>query len=202
MILTLRDLTYLLIFFAATYLMTAAVALYNREAKGAKCYTGLMVAASIYSIGYFFELRSPDLETALTWLKFEYTGIVFLSPMWLLFVVNYCEYSNFRIWHFIFIFIIPMITILLVLTIPAHCFFYKSFSIDKISGLSIIKFEKGIWYWVHILYSNILTAAGNFILVYTYIKSKDIFKNRNQNEAKRCIYTALTRSSNELHILI
>lgn len=35
-----------------------------------------------------------------------------------------------------------------------------------------------------------------------FVDADDIFKNRNQNEAKRCIYTALTRSANELHILI
>ena len=34
-----------------------------------------------------------------------------------------------------------------------------------------------------------------------FVDAHDIFKNNNANEAKRCIYTALTRTSNELHIL-
>lgn len=35
-----------------------------------------------------------------------------------------------------------------------------------------------------------------------FVDSDDILNNQNQEEAKRCIYTAFTRSSNELHILI
>jgi len=35
-----------------------------------------------------------------------------------------------------------------------------------------------------------------------YIDADDIFMNKNGNEAKRCIYTALTRASNEIHVLI
>ena len=35
-----------------------------------------------------------------------------------------------------------------------------------------------------------------------FVDADDILKNRNGNEAKRCLYTAMTRTSNELHILI
>ena len=35
-----------------------------------------------------------------------------------------------------------------------------------------------------------------------FVDVDNILLNRNHNEAKRCIYTALTRTSNELHILI
>ncbi len=35
-----------------------------------------------------------------------------------------------------------------------------------------------------------------------FVDANDILNNNNMNEAKRCIYTALTRVSNELHILI
>ena len=35
-----------------------------------------------------------------------------------------------------------------------------------------------------------------------FIDADDILRNPNSNEGKRCIYTALTRTSNELHILI
>lgn len=35
-----------------------------------------------------------------------------------------------------------------------------------------------------------------------FVDIDDILKNRNNDEAKRCLYTAITRTSNELHILI
>lgn len=35
-----------------------------------------------------------------------------------------------------------------------------------------------------------------------FVDSDDILNNKNGDEAKRCIYTALTRSSNEIHLLI
>jgi len=35
-----------------------------------------------------------------------------------------------------------------------------------------------------------------------FVDLHDIFKNQNSDEAKKCLYTAITRTSNELHILI
>jgi len=35
-----------------------------------------------------------------------------------------------------------------------------------------------------------------------FVDAPDIFKNKNDDEAKRCMYTALTRTCNELHILL
>lgn len=35
-----------------------------------------------------------------------------------------------------------------------------------------------------------------------FIDANDILQNKNENEAKRCLYTALTRASNSVHILI
>ena len=35
-----------------------------------------------------------------------------------------------------------------------------------------------------------------------FVDADDILNNPNTDEAKRCIYTALTRASNEIHILI
>lgn len=35
-----------------------------------------------------------------------------------------------------------------------------------------------------------------------YVDMDDIMKNKNENEMKRCLYTALSRTSNELHMLI
>ncbi len=35
-----------------------------------------------------------------------------------------------------------------------------------------------------------------------FVDLHDIFKNKNSEEAKKCLYTAVTRTSNELHILI
>lgn len=35
-----------------------------------------------------------------------------------------------------------------------------------------------------------------------FVDSDDILNNRNADEAKRCIYTALTRASNEIHLLV
>ena len=44
------------------------------------------------------------------------------------------------------------------------------------------------------------SQGSNFFNV--FVDADDILKNNNPDEAKRCLYTALTRTSNELHILI
>lgn len=53
-------------------------------------------------------------------------------------------------------------------------------------------------------YGAVLTAHKCQSSTYfnVFVDAHDIINNPNENEAKRCLYTALTRTSNELHILL
>lgn len=51
-------------------------------------------------------------------------------------------------------------------------------------------------------YSMTTHKAQGSTFINVFVDAHDILKNENNEEAKRCIYTAHTRSSNELHIMI
>lgn len=55
---------------------------------------------------------------------------------------------------------------------------------------------------VNVAFSTSVHKSQGSSFYNVFVDADNILKNRNYNEAKRCIYTALTRTSNELHILI
>lgn len=55
---------------------------------------------------------------------------------------------------------------------------------------------------VNVCFAETCHASQSSTFYNVFIDTHDILYNKNEDEAKRCIYTAMTRTSNELHILI
>lgn len=90
--------------------------------------------------------------------------------------------------------------------------YYEVFYSDQIKKIdsSIIKY---LWIefnkifvepFANVSLGNSITChrAQGSTFYNVYVDADDILKNKNSDDAKRCIYTALTRVSNEVHILI
>lgn len=81
--------TLALLFSSLIYLsMTVFVFWFFLSSPGARSFIGLMMALGIYSVGYYFELHSPDLAELFFWLKVEYLGIATYPVLFLMFVIQ------------------------------------------------------------------------------------------------------------------
>lgn len=82
--------------------------------------------AAIYTFGSALELASGSLEEIKFWIKFEYLGMPFLPPLNLLIIMSYLgmeRYLGRRLK--ITMFIIPAVTLLLVMTNDWHHLYYR-----------------------------------------------------------------------------
>lgn len=139
---------------------------YFRSSAGARSFIALMLAAFIYSTGYFYELHSSNITGVFFWLKVEYIGIAPLPALWIIFVQRYTKFERYLNRKVILaLFIIPLITYIMVFTNDSHHLFYNTMSIKAADGLSFLQITRGPWYWVTFFYSNLLTLSGNVFLL-------------------------------------
>ena len=147
-------------------LISAAAAWYVRQRRGsagATSFSLFMLSLAIWSFGYAMELAGTELGTMRFWLRFEYLGIAFL-PFWVIcFALQYAGHAAVLTGRTIAVLlIIPLITLLLNWTTEMHGLFYRAISLDRSGGITVLALEKGIWYWVHIVYiygAYVLMAA-------------------------------------------
>lgn len=161
------------------FLLLALSAWRNRLARAASSFAALMLAASIYSIGYFFELQSADVNEALIWIRLEYLGIAMLPALWLLFVIQYTGRSGWLKPPVIAsIFAIPAITLILLYTNEMHHLYYRRLELSTVNDLSILSIAQGSWYWVQIAFVNVSLLIGNVLLLMAYFYATRHHKKR------------------------
>ena len=117
-----------------------------------------MAAATLGSIG---QLIRADLLSNHIFTIIEYPGIVTVPVAWFFIVLHYTGGDRYLTRKTIpLFFIIPALTILLVLTKPLHHLYYTGFTSAVDSGLAIWKFLHGPLFWIHISYSYGLFLLG------------------------------------------
>lgn len=143
----------------------------------AKYMAFVMIAASIYSFGYAFELLSNDLESVKFWLKIEYIGIPFISTLWFMLVLHFTGYQYLlKKWVIILFFIIPVLTFLIHYTNDLHYFYYHDIQLIDKSLYHEVYLTKGPWYWVHIYYNYIQATVGMLLYLAMYLRAKSIVR--------------------------
>jgi diguanylate cyclase (GGDEF)-like protein len=131
-----------------------------------------MACATFYALGYAFELASSHLGPMLAWNKVQYIGISFIPFFWILLCARYSGRDRWlRRPVLAILFALSLATLLFNASNSLHHLFYRSVGINVSSPFPVIVLEKGIWYWVHIAYANIVLLIGNLFLVLVWRKS-------------------------------
>ncbi|WP_439489022.1 histidine kinase N-terminal 7TM domain-containing protein [Algoriphagus sp.] len=136
-----------------------------------------MLCAAIWGFFYGLELSVSTREAMVALLKFEYIGIAFLAPCWLIFSLNYTSYRSNRPKLMLgLILLVPVITYILVLTNDHHYFFYESIQVIKTGPFPTAKIEIGPWYTLNVLYIYFAYGLGSFIIWKRFKYSDPLFK--------------------------
>ncbi|MGB8451820.1 MAG: histidine kinase N-terminal 7TM domain-containing protein [Anaerocolumna sp.] len=136
----------------------------------------IMLAASLYTIGYSHEVTLSDLLEIKACLRVEYLGIPFIPSLWLLLIIEYTGLHSVKKWFYGLLFIIPSITLMLHYTNDWHHLFYKDIYLDYSTGFPIVCLKKGIWYWVHITYSYLLLIYCTILLFIKFVKEGSLHR--------------------------
>ncbi|MFP4394818.1 MAG: histidine kinase N-terminal 7TM domain-containing protein [Anaerolineales bacterium] len=154
---------YPLILFLATAFAwgTAALAWSRRQSRGAKAFFGLMLAAGWWAFTYAFELLNPALEAKLIWVQFQYLGLATLPVFWFLFSLAYTDQLDKVPFHYrAGLFVIPSLTVSLIFTNPLHYLIWQEATVVFSEGLAFLRFVRGAWFWLHLVYSYALVMLG------------------------------------------
>lgn len=169
--------TSLLVLSSAILLSLCVLIIIRKKVKERKYLLLLLLAFAIYSIGYTIEIQGQTLQWVHISLIFEYIGISFLPAFLILFALSYVtDIDRIPFYTKTIIYLIPIITFVTVVTDPYHNLLHKNPFIDYSGPFPIVSFEKGIWYWVHIVYHNVAFLIANIIFLRIFIKSHSRFK--------------------------
>jgi signal transduction histidine kinase len=139
-----------------------------------------MLFVSIWALGYGFELSVKSLESMLFWIKIEYIGISMAPGTWLWFSLKYSgldKYANPKI--DLLVFLIPALTLLMVLTNEYHHLHYREVMVDESGPFPLLAIEIGPWYYIHLSFFYISLLVGILILLYKFKNADPIYKKQN-----------------------
>jgi PAS domain S-box-containing protein len=149
-------------FFLAIYIAR------NRRAPGSQALSVLILGASLWSLGYAFEIVASSLTFKLFWERFEFFGIVTIPLAWFTFVAQYLgnpEWMKRILKQRVLLGIIPFVTLALVWTNELHNLVWQHVEMEAIGPLVTLDFVRGPWFWVLMVFSYILLLLGSVKLV-------------------------------------
>lgn len=165
---------------AIAALISALLALYmweRRKLPGAKPAAVLMMALFIWSTGYLLEFMGAELTTKLFWAKIQYFGIVVLPLSLFVFALEFSgRQEQITAPRLAALAIIPVITLLLVVSNELHKQVWTVWFIEEINNTLVMHMEHGIAFWVYIGYTYLLLIASTFLIIQTLIRRPRMYR--------------------------
>ncbi|MEX2600065.1 MAG: histidine kinase N-terminal 7TM domain-containing protein [Balneolaceae bacterium] len=165
------------LFAAALISGLTTFSVFIKSGQAVRTFSLLMAGVTIWAVAYAFELSVINLSDMLFWIRFEYIGIALIPAFWLLFCLQFTGYdSSLSRSHFLFIFLLPVLTLLFVWTNDWHHLHYRSTSVVEVSGIYLLNIEIGIWYIIHTLVFYLYLLMGIALLIMRYRRSNRLLK--------------------------
>jgi diguanylate cyclase (GGDEF)-like protein len=150
------------------------IAIFRHKVKHVRFFALLMLASCIYALGFLLQHLSTGYEELLQGGRVQYLGAVFVSPMLLLFVMDFCGIRQ-RAWIAVSTLIIPVITLLLVFTYRFNGIYFgeSSFTADPVP---LLVFSGSVFRTVYFVYSYVVMLVA-FLICALYRSRRDrLFK--------------------------
>lgn len=132
----------------------------------------LCFAAALYAAFYAAEILQPTLQGVLFCTGFEYIGIGGITIAMFFVIRDFVGADRPSPWFVGLVSLVPAITAALALTVSHHQWLYIQPHISRISGLSILGFSKGPWYWVNLLYIYTVFLYGLALFMRTLLRDR------------------------------
>jgi len=130
---------------------------------------------AIWAVAYAFEFANPNLNGKIFWSKISYFGIAFLPVFYFLFTTAFSHKRNIITTRNIaLLLVIPLITIVLVLTNEKHLLMWPSVTLDPIKNIAY--YSHGTGFWVFYAFTETLLLSGLYNLVNSIYKFKAYYK--------------------------
>jgi len=183
---------------AALCFLSAGMAWKRQVNPGNKIFAFLMVSLAIWSFASIFEAGAMTANQKIFWSKCQYLGATTISPLWLIFTVQYTGKSEFlskKTRHLIWV--IPLTILVLAFTNELHHLIWTNVTVMH-DVLHLGYYTHGIAFYVHIVFSYICLLIGAIWLVKDFVTSQ---KKRRFQSVIFVIAVVISWAANILYIL-
>ena len=149
----------------------------RRIVVGALEMCALLIDAGFWSFCLFIESACTTFESKLLWSKLSYFFVTTAPVIYLFFIIKFVGYKpNQKTSNYLFLFVVPIITVLLVWTNDKHHLMWGA-NTKMTNGSPIIVFERGFWFWIGVMvYSYFILFLATLRLFLFLIRSQNKFK--------------------------
>ncbi len=149
----------------------------HRSTRGAIALMIMIQSATVWSLGYAFELAADDLATKLFWAKFQYLGIVTIPVALLAFAL---QYTNQDKWltprRVALLTVIPLITVVSVWTNESHHLIWEETKLGSSDPFPLLVLTYGPWFWVNLGYAYVLLFLTTIQLISMFRSSPQLYR--------------------------
>jgi PAS domain S-box-containing protein len=161
-------------------IVSALYVWWRRRVPWAKTGALLVLAGAVWMLGYTLELASVPLAAKIFWAKVQYVGIVFVPTGGLAFALQYTGRRKWSRLAIAFSSIVPLVTLLLVITNEAHGLVWTKIwnRVVTVASGEYLDSDKtfGIGYWVFVAHSLVLACIASFLLVQMLVRSNHLYR--------------------------
>ena len=128
-------------------------------------FSALMFGGSLWAFADAIQLITPNPGWQNAWNTIKYLGVMVIPTAWFLLSIKLTGFARERIEKFEkWLWIVPALLYLFLLTSGIHKFFFNSYEIVNIGQYAILKNTYGPLFFVHTVYSYLLLISGVLIL--------------------------------------
>jgi signal transduction histidine kinase/PAS domain-containing protein len=135
------------------------------NAPGARAFAWFSALAALWCLGYALEIGATTLPAKLFWVKLQYVGIVNVSPVFIVFCLQYTRRWRFSNAALVIFFVIPWLLLLSVWLEPGLGIFYRDVSLTTTDPFINLDLTYGPLFWTLIFYSYSMLLAGSYLLL-------------------------------------
>jgi PAS domain S-box-containing protein len=159
-------------------LVLAYLALEQRRQTTARIFFIFTLLVSIWLAGFILEILSPTLSAKRFWSDLQYLGISFIPVAWVLMLSSYLGFRMSIIKLGASLIILPVTTLILMLTNRFHHLFRIEPWLDtQTAAFPILVNDYGPWfYWVHAPYMYLLFLTSAFLLIRSILFKNELYR--------------------------
>jgi diguanylate cyclase (GGDEF)-like protein len=152
-------------------LVDLVIAIFKRKVSYLRFFTLLLLVSCVYALGFLLQHLSTGYAELLQGSRVQYLGAVFVSPMLLFFIMDFCGIKQ-RAWFSISILIIPVVTVILVFTYPFNGIYFgeSAFTADPVP---LLVFTGSIFRMIYFVYTYAVMFAA-FLICSIYRRKRDV----------------------------
>jgi len=137
----------------------------------------MLLAGALWAMSGAFDYGIQNVDAKILWSKISYFGVVSVGPLWLLFAMQYGRpaaipprFLRISIW------IIPLVSLLLVLSNELHGLVWHTLTPITIGTHKLLLYGHGIVVWIIAIYSYLFMLLGTIMLVRTVLRSMQLYR--------------------------